>query len=68
MFPKKWRPNYNFVLNAAGEELVLDSEVLALGPMMVPPLWGDCQNFRLWAGIMGKKESHYVSTQGGGLT
>jgi len=23
----------------------------------------DCQEFRVWAGIMGKKESHYVSTQ-----
>jgi hypothetical protein len=23
----------------------------------------DCQDFRVWAGIMGKKESHYVSTQ-----
>jgi hypothetical protein len=26
----------------------------------------DCQDFRVWAGIMGKKESHYVSTQGAG--
>jgi len=24
---------------------------------------GDCQEFRVWAGIMGKKESHYVPTQ-----
>ena len=24
---------------------------------------GDCQDFRVWAGIMGKKESHYVPTQ-----
>jgi predicted nucleotidyltransferase len=24
---------------------------------------GDCQDFRVWAGIMGKKESHYVTTQ-----
>ena len=24
---------------------------------------GDCQEFRVWAGIMGKKESHYVATQ-----
>ncbi|BBB11877.1 hypothetical protein [Sphingopyxis sp. FD7] len=23
----------------------------------------DCQEFRVWAGIMGEKESHYVSTQ-----
>ena len=23
----------------------------------------DCQEFRVWAGIMGKKESHYVPTQ-----
>jgi hypothetical protein len=23
----------------------------------------DCQDFRVWAGIMGKKESHYVATQ-----
>lgn len=23
----------------------------------------DCQDFRVWAGIMGKKESHYVPTQ-----
>jgi len=27
---------------------------------------GDCQEFRVWAGIMGKKESHYVPTQGAG--
>lgn len=30
-------------------------------------LW-DCQDFRVWAGIMGKKESHYVPTQGTGDT
>ena len=29
---------------------------------------GDCQDFRVWAGIMGKKESHYVPTQGTGDT
>ncbi len=29
-------------------------------------LSGDCQEFRVWAGIMGKKESHYVSTQRAG--
>jgi len=23
----------------------------------------DCQDFRVWTGIMGKKESHYVTTQ-----
>jgi hypothetical protein len=23
----------------------------------------DCQEFRVWAGIMGKKESHYVPTK-----
>src|SRR3546814_1158985 len=23
----------------------------------------DCHDFRVWAGIMGKKESHYVTTQ-----
>ena len=28
----------------------------------------DCQDFRVWAGIMGKKESHYVPTQGTGDT
>jgi len=27
---------------------------------------GDCQDFRVWAGIMGRKESHYVPTQGAG--
>jgi type I restriction enzyme S subunit len=27
------------------------------------PAQRDCQDFRVWAGIMGKKESHYVSTQ-----
>lgn len=26
-------------------------------------MW-DCQYFRVWSGIMGKKESHYVPTQG----
>jgi hypothetical protein len=25
-------------------------------------LW-DCQDFRVWPGIMGNKESHYVTTQ-----
>jgi hypothetical protein len=24
---------------------------------------GDCQDFRVWAGIKGKKEPHYVPTQ-----
>lgn len=28
----------------------------------------DCQDFRVRAGIMGKKESHYVPTQGTGDT
>ncbi|WP_374412721.1 hypothetical protein [Novosphingobium colocasiae] len=28
----------------------------------------DCQDFRVWAGIMGKKESHYVPTQRTGDT
>jgi hypothetical protein len=23
----------------------------------------DCQDFRVWPGIMGNKESHYVTTQ-----
>ncbi len=26
-------------------------------------LFGDCQDFRVWPGIMGNKESHYVTTQ-----
>ena len=26
-------------------------------------LKGDCQDFRVWPGIMGNKESHYVTTQ-----
>ena len=26
----------------------------------------DCQEFRVWAGIMGKKETLYASTQGAG--
>ena len=30
-------------------------------------LW-DCQDFRVWAGIMGEKECHYVPTQGAGDT
>jgi hypothetical protein len=32
------------------------------------PPFGDCQDFRVWAGIMGKKESHYVPTQRTGDT
>ncbi|TCU49305.1 hypothetical protein EDF58_12810, partial [Novosphingobium sp. PhB57] len=28
----------------------------------------DCQEFRVWAGIMGNKESHYVTTQRTGDT
>ncbi|WP_342662455.1 DUF1998 domain-containing protein [Erythrobacter cryptus] len=33
-------------------------------PLVWPGLMvTDCQEFRVWAGIMGKKESHYVSTQ-----
>ena len=31
-------------------------------------VYRDCQDFRVWAGIMGKKESHYVPTQGTGDT
>lgn len=27
---------------------------------------GDFHDFRVWAGIMGEKESHYVATQGAG--
>ncbi len=27
-----------------------------------PDQW-DCQDFRVWPGIMGNKESHYVTTQ-----
>ena len=27
------------------------------------PLGRECQDFRVWAGIMGKKESQYASTQ-----
>ena len=27
-----------------------------------PGSW-DCQDFRVWPGIMGNKESHYVTTQ-----
>ncbi|RXR23093.1 AraC family ligand binding domain-containing protein [Sphingobium fluviale] len=30
----------------------------------VAQMHGDCQDFRVWAGIMGKKETHYVPTQG----
>ena len=32
---------------------------------IVPVRWrvGECQEFRVWAGIMGKKETRYVSTQ-----
>jgi hypothetical protein len=30
---------------------------------ITPRLERDCQEFRVWAGIMGKKESHYVPTQ-----
>ena len=32
-------------------------EILILYPK------GDCQDFRVWPGIMGNKESHYVTTQ-----
>ena len=31
-------------------------------PAEKPRTW-DCQKFRVWAGIMGKKETHYVTTQ-----
>ena len=27
----------------------------------------DCQEIRVWAGIMGKKESHHVPTQGAAI-
>ena len=48
--------------------------VSAAAMAMAAPAWGqttpqgDCQDFRVWAGIMGKKESHYVPTQGTGDT
>ena len=35
----------------------------AEGPDGLMTRKGDCQEFRVWTGIMGKKESHYVSTQ-----
>ena len=41
-------------------------ETAIVTPVLV--LMGDCQDFRVWAGIMGKKESHYVPTQRTGDT
>jgi hypothetical protein len=48
--------------------------LLIIGSLTLVGLWrrliyplqalGDCQDFRVWAGIMGKKETHYVPTQG----
>jgi hypothetical protein len=66
-------------LSAAGDPLerlsaVVDFEVFR-GPLVaalrrsVRAKGGrprDCQDFRVRAGIMGKKESHYVPTQGAG--
>jgi hypothetical protein len=45
----------------AGQEVVFEQDAVLQG--LVP---GDCQDFRVRAGIMGKKESHYVPTQGAG--
>ena len=38
-------------------QLIEDDKVEAQQPI------GDCHDFRVWAGIMGKKESPYVPTQ-----
>ena len=35
----------------------------SLWEISVRHLDGDCQDFRVWPGIMGNKESHYVTTQ-----
>lgn len=32
-------------------------------PERYGPRTRDCQDFRVWPGIMGNKESHYVTTQ-----
>lgn len=43
-----------------GERLVIRLPVV--GRIEAHLIW-DCQDFRVWPGIMGNKESHYVTTQ-----
>ena len=45
-------------VRATGEQISFCEECDSIWPSS----W-DCQDFRVWAGIMGKKESHYVPTQ-----
>ncbi|WP_181951800.1 hypothetical protein [Sphingobium fluviale] len=42
----------------------MTGEWTVFGAWECPSCKGDCQDFRVWAGIMGKKETHYVPTQG----
>jgi transposase InsO family protein len=43
-------------------QLVTDALMMAIWRRGKPDAW-DCQDFRVWAGIMGKKEIPYVPTQ-----
>ena len=57
------------VWNRIGEDIQDQIVEMALDHSELSPReLGDCQDFRVWAGIMGKKESHYVPTQGTGDT
>ena len=46
------------IINSLGEGPRRNGELVR----SVEGIW-DCQEFRVWAGIMGKKESHYVPTK-----
>ena len=48
--------------NLAIEGMALEPDDDALFDMLREEA-GDCQDFRVWPGIMGNKESHYVTTQ-----
>ncbi|MFM7402830.1 MAG: hypothetical protein ACKO1N_01795, partial [Erythrobacter sp.] len=43
--------------------MVADHPVTVLAILLSLTQLRDCQDFRVWAGIMGKKETHYVPTQ-----
>ena len=68
-----WENGYNESFNGKLRDELLNGEIfysLAEAKVLIEA-WRrhyntvrrDCQDFRVWPGIMGNKESHYVTTQ-----
>ncbi|MDV3482224.1 hypothetical protein [Sphingobium yanoikuyae] len=51
------------VLARYGLDTAIDRFGLGAKDLLAGEAAGDCQDFRVWPGIMGNKESHYVTTQ-----